>query len=63
MTVEEAAIVAAYTGILIGKFSDMHGYAEQKLGRPIFTHEFANPEVVKELKEKTREDFINISVK
>lgn len=39
MTKREAAIVSAYTGIMLGKFSDMLGYIEEILGRPVHTHE------------------------
>lgn len=62
MTKEEAAIVAAYTGIMIGDFSVMHDYVEKKLDRPVFTHEFADRETVDQIKEKTREDFISLKV-
>lgn len=62
MTKEEAAIVSAYTGILIGEFSDLHEYIEKILCRPVFTHELANKVVVAEIKEKSRNDFINIIV-
>ena len=62
MTKQEAAIVAAYTGILIGDFSDMHEYVEKKMGRPVWTHEMASEKFVQELKEATKEDFVNIPV-
>ena len=62
MTKEEAAIVSAYTGILIGEFSDFHEYIEKILCRPVFTHELANKEICVEIKEKSRQDFINIIV-
>lgn len=62
MTKREAAIVSAYTGILIGNFSDMHGYVEEKLGRPIWTHEFASEKLFEEIKEKTKSDFISIKI-
>ena len=40
MTRREGAIISAYTGILISKdFSDVHKYIEEKMGRPVFTHE------------------------
>lgn len=32
MTKIEAAIVSAYTGILIGEFEDFHDYAEEVMG-------------------------------
>lgn len=62
MTKREAAIVTAYTGILIGEFSDLHEYIEKILGRPVFTHELADKELWVEIKEKSRKDFINITV-
>lgn len=62
MTKEEAAIVAAYTGVLIGDFGDMHQYIEDKLERPVFTHEMGSESFMSELKEACREDFINITV-
>lgn len=62
MTKEEAAIVSAYTGILIGEFSDMHEYVEKLLGRPVFTHEFGTG-LFEEIKEKSKVDFISITVK
>lgn len=62
MTKKEAAIVSAYTGILIGEFSDLHEYIEKILGRPIFSHQLANNEIYAEIKEKSRNDFINITV-
>lgn len=60
MTKREAAIVSAYTGYLIGEFSDFHDYVEEIMGRPIFTHELLN--IAVELKEKSKKDFMNIEV-
>lgn len=62
LTKREAAIVSAYTGFLIGSFSDMHEYAEKIMGHPIFTHQFADESLVKKLREKTKKDFIAIPV-
>ena len=41
MTKHEAIVVSAYTGFLMCDFGDVHEYIEKKLGRPIWTHEFA----------------------
>lgn len=60
MTKREAAIVSAYTGYLIGEFSDFHAYAEEIIGRPIFTHEI--PILADELKEKSKKDFMSIKI-
>lgn len=60
MTKREAAIVSAYTGYLIGEFSDFQAYAKEVMGRPIFTHEF--PSIADELKEASKEDFMSIKI-
>jgi hypothetical protein len=60
---KEAAIVSAYTGILIGEFSDMHKYIEKIMNRPVFTHELGDHEIFKEIKQKAKLDFINIDIK
>jgi hypothetical protein len=62
MTKREAAIVSAFTGILIGKFDDMHRYIEKILDRPVFTHELASKRLAYEIKEKSKADFIEIEV-
>ena len=58
----DGAIISAYTGFLIGEFSDMHKYVEETMDRPVFTHEFTNKEFIKEIQDKSREDFLNIKV-
>lgn len=63
MTKKECAIVMAYTGItmLSGEdFSIYHRYIQDIMGRPIWTHELANESVVKEIKEKSRYDFLKV---
>lgn len=60
LTAEQAAIIGAYTGIACGNFHGIHLYAEKKLGRPIWTHEFASKSVWEELKEKSKEDFLSL---
>lgn len=60
MTKREAAIVSAYTGYLIGEFSDFQAYAEEIMGRPIFTHEF--PNIADEVTEKSKKDFMSIKI-
>jgi hypothetical protein len=60
---DQAAIIGAYTGVLCGPFPDLHEYTEKVLNRPVFTHEFANEELYKELREKCKQDFLNICAK
>jgi hypothetical protein len=63
MTKREAAIVMAYTGICIGEFDEFHGYIEEILERPVMTHELAYKEIILEIREKSKQDFITIEVK
>lgn len=60
MTKQEKIIVSAYTGYLMCDFADMHEYIEQKLGRPVWTHEFASETIQKEIHEKVKPDFIEL---
>lgn len=63
MTDKEKAIVMAYTGVSVltgEKFSVFHKYIEDLLGRPVWTHEFADKSVWNEIKEKSKDDFIEI---
>jgi hypothetical protein len=59
LTPEQAAIVSAYTGFLIGNFGDMHEAVERKLGRPVYTHEF--PSLREKIREAFRADFIALN--
>lgn len=58
MTNQERIIVSAYTGFLMCKFEDLHEYIEQKLDRPVFTHEMANNEFISDLRDKCKDDFL-----
>jgi len=63
MTDKEKAIVTAYTGVTMlagDKFQIFHKYIEDILGRPVWTHELASEKVWEEIKEKSKEDFINL---
>jgi len=60
MTKRECAVVTAYTGIMCGSFNDFHQYAEELLGRPIYTHEFCQKWLWEVLKEKSREEFVRL---
>ena len=63
MTKREAAIIGAYTGILIGAFTDLHEYIEEILQRPVFTHELGSAKLVDEIKRLSKSDFMSIQVK
>ena len=60
MTQEERLIVSAYTGILMTDFDKFHEYCEKVMGRPVWTHEFANESFNKELKGKVKNNFIKL---
>lgn len=63
MTDREKAIVTAYTGVTMlsgEKFQIFHEYIEKILGRPVWTHELAIELVWNEIKEKSKDDFIEI---
>jgi hypothetical protein len=59
---KEAAIISAYTGVLLGDFKDFHKYIEEILGRPLLSHELHKESIVGEIKEKSRDDFLNLKV-
>ena len=60
LTKEQAVVITAFTGQMVcRKFSDLHEDVEKRLGRPVFTHEFANKELwEKEIKPAYEEDFM-----
>jgi len=60
MTSREAAVLGAYTGVLMGSFSDMHRYVEEILERPVMIHELGNEYVEAEIKAASRSDFFDI---
>lgn len=61
LTREQAAIIGAYTGVTCGPFGDIAAYAEKKLGRHIWTHEFSSEAVEEELRAATKDDFLSIA--
>jgi hypothetical protein len=60
MTKREGAILSAHTGILLGDFNEMHKYIKEIMKRPVFTHEMATEKIMKEIKEKSKADFIAV---
>lgn len=61
MTREEAILLSAYTGfLLVPDFSEVHKFCEDTLGRPIWTHEFADDDVQKEIQEKLRPQIVEL---
>lgn len=60
LTKEQAQIIGAFTGVLCGKFSDLHEYIAKIAGRPVYTHEMGDGEFMAKIKEKVRADFMKI---
>ena len=60
MTKQEAIIVSAYTGILMCNFADLHEYCEKVMGRPIWTHEFADRQLMEAIKKRVKPEFLRI---
>ena len=63
ITKRELAILTAYTGYLFGKFQDFHGYAEEILEQPFFTHQFGEKGIFEKLHERSKEDFLELHEK
>lgn len=63
MTVRECAIVEAFTGICMltgDKRKYFYEYVEEKLGRPVFTHQLGHDDICKELEMASYNDFIEL---
>ena len=60
MNKKERIIISAYTGYLMCDFGDVHKYIEEKMGRPVWTHEFANEKTMEELRKKVKPDFLKL---
>lgn len=58
MTKDEKLIVSAYTGVLMCDMGDLQEYIEGVLGRPVWTHELVDHEVMDEIKERVKADFL-----
>ena len=60
MTKREKMIVSAYTGVLMVGFDEFHEWAENYLDVPIWTHELGLREFWDKMKEKSKDEFIEI---
>lgn len=60
LTREQAAIISAATGVLVGPFGDMHEYVERIMGRPVWTHEMGDKETAKKIREAAMPDLLKI---
>lgn len=60
LTKEQAIILTGFTGITCCKFSDFHADVEQRLGHPVWTHQFGNKQFSIKLQELYKEDFLKL---
>jgi hypothetical protein len=63
LTKEQAIIITAFTKIVCCPFSEFHEAVEERLGRPVYTHEFGDKSMSAKIKEAFREDFLRIALK
>jgi hypothetical protein len=59
-TKEQALAIMGFTGVATCRFDIFHEDVERRLGRPIWTHEFASPQISEEVKAAYRADFIGM---
>lgn len=58
LTNDDLALLSACTGFLFtGDFDAVHKKVEERLGRPVFTHEFALEDTIKEVRDKSRDEY------
>ncbi len=57
-TKEQAIVITGYTGITACHFFDFHNDIEERLGQPVYHHQFADKKFVGQIKELYREDFL-----
>lgn len=62
MTAQEAAVVSAYTGFLLGDFATMHQYVEKIMERPVYTHEMGDQRITGEIRQRAKADFVALQV-
>ena len=62
ITKHEAAIISAYTGILLGEFPDLHRYACSLIGVELTVEDMAKPRVAGNISERSKADFLALKV-
>ena len=58
LTQEQAAVIGLYTGYTAGPFEDIVALAEELMGRPISTMEYASEHCVPHLKDLVRPRYL-----
>ena len=62
MTKREAAIMSAYTGFLLGEFSELQKYISEIMGRDVMTHELGDAEFAKKVRMLSHKDILTIAI-
>ena len=63
MTLKERVIVEAYTGYCMttgDERNELYKYIADVMGRPVFSHELADEEIISELRDRVKLDFISL---
>lgn len=60
ITKEQGIILTGYTGIMCCRFSDFHKDVEERLGRPVYTHELGSAETWGKIKSFYHDDFMSM---
>lgn len=60
LTKEQAIVITGFTGIVACSFADFHADVERRLGRSVFTHEFATNTFMEEVKDLYYKDFLSM---
>lgn len=55
-----SAVLSLHTGVLVGPWGALHAYAQELAGRPVWTHELADPALVDRLKDLGHAEFERI---
>ena len=61
MTNYEKIVVTAYTGVVMCEMDDLQRYAQEKLGRPVWTHELALKSVIDEISKAAGPEFLALA--
>ena len=60
MNKREAAVIGAYTGILLGAYIDMHKYIEELLNRTVAAEELSGRDLCEEISIKSKPELLEI---
>lgn len=60
LTKEQAIVISGFTGITCCNFGLLHEDIEKRLGHPVWSHQFANEDFEKKVKELYTKDFIKL---